>query len=193
MKAADTRLRRVVCWFPTRFFPISFRSTQNTAPAAKTADTVFRSIHDIMSKSKKKKKKKYIASPEEYASAKQSLHDAAQKFNGKLALLMLSIFAVLALLYYVLLAMHIFWVTPVLYTIAATLFVVFFFVNRGFSREPVSREILSTAMTEAEKDAFIENDILRKAIGRKIMVIMTPVLILVLVDMVILFFLPMLK
>ena len=45
-------------------------------------------------------------------------------------------------------------------------------------------------MTEAEKDAFIENDVQRKALGRKIMVIMTPVLLLVLVDMVILFFLP---
>ena len=47
-----------------------------------------------MSKSKKKKKKKYIASPEEYTAAKQSLRDAAKQFNGKLALIMLGIFAV---------------------------------------------------------------------------------------------------
>ena len=146
-----------------------------------------------MSKSKKKKKKKYIASPEEYTAAKQSLRDAAKQFNGKLALIMLGIFAALAAVYYILLAMHVFWVTPSLYTVAATLFLVFFFVNRGFSREPVSREILADTMTEAEKDAFIENDVQRKALGRKIMVIMTPVLLLVLVDMVILFFLPALK
>ena len=79
-----------------------------------------------------------------------------------------------------------------LYTIAATLFLVFFFVNGGFSREPVSREILSDTWSDAQKDAFIENDIKRKAIGRKLMVIMTPVLLLVLVDMVILFILPVL-
>lgn len=146
-----------------------------------------------MSKTKKKKKKHYIATQEEYTAAKQSLRDAAKQFNGRLALLMLGIFAVLALLYYGLLALHIFWVTPILYTIAATLFLVFFFVNRGFSRDPVSREILSDKLTEEEKDAFIENDIRRKALGRKIMVIMTPVLLLVLVDMVLLFFLPVLN
>ena len=146
-----------------------------------------------MSKSKKKKKKQYIASPDEYSAAKQSLRDAAGKFNGKLALVMLGIFAALAAVYYILLAMQVLWVTPVLYTVAATLFPVFFFVNRGFSREPVSREILSDSMTEEEKDAFIENDIRRKALGRKIMVIMTPVLLVVLVDMVILFFLPVLQ
>lgn len=145
-----------------------------------------------MSKTKKKKKKNPIASPEEYAGAKAALRDSVKKFNGRLALLMLGIFAVLALAYYILLAMHIMWATPVLYTVAATLFVVFFFVNGGFSREPVSREILSDTWSDAKKDEFIENDIKRKAIGQKIMVIMTPVLLLVLVDMVILFILPVL-
>ncbi len=146
-----------------------------------------------MSKTKKKKKKNHhIASPEEYANAKSALKDRVKQFNGKLALLMLGIFAVLTLIYYILLAMHVFWVTPVLYTLAATLFVVFFFVNGGFSREPVSREILSDTWSEEKKDAFIENDIKRKAIGRKIMIVMTPVLLLVLVDMVILFLLPIL-
>ena len=146
-----------------------------------------------MSKTKKKKKKHHIASPEEYANAKSALKDRAKQFNGRLALLMLGIFVVFALVYYILLAMHVFWVTPVLYTLAATLFVVFFFVNGGFSREPVSREILSDTWSEEKKDAFIEDDIKRKAIGRKIMIIMTPVLLLVLVDMVILFLLPLLS
>lgn len=146
-----------------------------------------------MSKTKKKKKKHHIASPEEYANAKSALKDRAKQFNGRLALLMLGIFVVLALVYYILLAMHVFWATPVLYTLAATLFVVFFFVNGGFSREPVSREILSDTWSEEKKDAFIEDDIKRKAIGRKIMIIMTPVLLLVLVDMVILFLLPLLS
>ena len=145
-----------------------------------------------MSKSKKKKKKNRIASPEEYANAKAALRDRARSFNTRLALIMLGIFAGLALLYYLLLAMQVLWATPVLYTVAASLFMVFFFVNGGFSREPVSREILSDTMTEAQKDAFIENDIKRKAIGRKIMIVMTPVLLLVLVDMVILFILPLL-
>ena len=146
-----------------------------------------------MSKTKKKKKKHHIASPEEYANAKSALKDRAKQFNGRLALLMLGIFVVLALVYYILLAMHVFWATPVLYTLAATLFLVFFFVNGGFSREPVSREILSNTWSEEKKDAFIEDDIKRKAIGRKIMIIMTPVLLLVLVDMVILFLLPILS
>ena len=146
-----------------------------------------------MSKTKKKKKKHHIASPEEYANAKSALKDRVKQFNGRLALLMLGIFVVLALIYYILLAMHVFWATPVLYTLAATLFLVFFFVNGGFSREPVSREILSDTWSEEKKDAFIEDDIKRKAIGRKIMIIMTPVLLLVLVDMVILFLLPLLS
>ena len=145
-----------------------------------------------MSKTKKKKKH-HIASPEEYANAKSALKARAKQFNGRLALLMLGIFAALALIYYILLAVHVFWATPVLYTIAATLFIVFFFVNGGFSREPVSREILSDTWSDAKKDAFIENDIRRKAIGRKIMIVMTPVLLLVLVDMVILFLLPLLS
>lgn len=146
-----------------------------------------------MSKTKKKKKKSHIASPEEYASAKAALRDRAKQFNGNLAILMLGIFAVLALIYYILLAMHVLWATPVLYTVAATLFIVFFFVNGGFSREPVSREILSDTWSDAKKDEFIENDIRRKAIGRKLMIVMTPVLLLVLVDMVILFILPLLQ
>ena len=120
-----------------------------------------------MSKTKKKKKKHHIASPEEYASAKSALKDRAKQFNGKLALLMLGIFAVLALTYYILLAMQVFWATPVLYTVAATLFIVFFFVNGGFSREPVSREILSDAWSDAKKDAFIENDIKRNEENRE--------------------------
>ena len=146
-----------------------------------------------MSKTKKKKKKSRIATPEEYAGAKAVLAEKAKHFNGKLALIMLGIFAVLALVYYVLLAMHVFWVTPALYTVAATLFLVFFFVNRGFSREPVSREILSPAWSEERKDAFIADDIRRKVLARRIMVVMTPVLFLVLIDMVILFFLPVLN
>ena len=146
-----------------------------------------------MSKTKRKKKKRYIASPDEYNAAKSALRDRAGKFNGKLALLMLGIFAVLALVYYILLQLHVFWCTPVLYTVAATLFLVFFFVNGGFSREPVSREMLSDSWTEERKDAFIENDIRRKAFARKIMIVMTPVLLLVLVDMVGLFILPLIK
>ncbi len=143
-----------------------------------------------MSKTKKKKKKNPIASPEEYAGAKAALRDSVKKFNGRLALLMLGMFAVLALAYYILLAMHVVWATPVLYTVAAVLFVVFFFTNGGFSREPVSREMLSDDWSDVRKDAFIENDIRRKEIGRKLMIVMTPVLLLVLVDMVILFILP---
>lgn len=146
-----------------------------------------------MSKTKKKKKKSRIVTPEEYTTAKTALSDSLKKFNSRLALLMLGIFAVLAIVYYLLLAMHVFLATPILYTIAVTLFLVFFFVNRGFSREPVSREFLSPHWSEERKDAFIVDDIRRKALARKIMIVMTPVLLLVLIDMVILFFLPMLK
>ena len=145
-----------------------------------------------MSKTKKKKKKNPIASPEEYAGAKRALKNQIKQFNGKLALLMLGIFAAIALPYYILLAMQVLWATPVLYTIAATLFLVFFFVNRGFSREPVSREILPDTWSESQKDAFIENDVMRKAVGRKIMIVMTPILLLVMIDMITLFILPVL-
>ena len=143
-----------------------------------------------MSKTKKKKKRYTAASHEEYTAARDAVKAGAAAFNFRLALLMLGIFAALAIVYYVLLSMHIWWASPVLYTLAAVLFMTFFFVNGGFSREVVKREMLSDTWSEDRCDAFIENDRRRKALGRKLMVVMTPVLLLVIADMLILFVLP---
>ena len=143
-----------------------------------------------MSKTKKKKKRYSAASHEEYTAARDAVKAQASAFNYRLALLMLGIFAALAIVYYILLSMQILWASPVLYTLAAVLFLTFFFVNGGFSRECVTREMLPDAWTETRKDAFIEHDRRRKALGRKLMIVMTPVLLLVIADMLILFVLP---
>ena len=142
---------------------------------------------------KKKKKKRQMPSPEEYAAAKAALRDRTKSFNGRLALGMLGAFVLLALAYYILLSMQVLWVTPVLYTLAAVLFIVFFFVNGGFSRETVTRELLPADWSEARIEKFLSDERKRKALARKIMIVMTPVLLVVLADMVILFILPVLK
>lgn len=141
----------------------------------------------------KKKKKKRVYSYEEAADAKQALKDSARRFNWRLALLMLGIFLVLALLYYILLRMRVLWASPVLYSAAAVLFLSFYFVNRGFSREPVQREVLPSDWTDARKDAFIEDDIKRKTFARKLMIPLVPVLLLVLADMLLLFIVPLFR
>ncbi len=147
-----------------------------------------------MSKKKKKKRNLVLPSPEAYnpayADAKAGIKASLRAFNLRLALLMLAIFAVLCTVYFVLIGFHVIWASPVLYTLAAVLFLTFFFVNRGFSREVVSREILPADWTEERKDRFIEDDIIRKNFARKIMIVLVPVFGVVMIDTVILFILP---
>ena len=141
----------------------------------------------------KNRKKKRKFDFEEGLRAKEDVKARMKTFNRRLALTMLGIFLGLGILYYVLLAFYVFWVTPVLYTAAAVLFLTFFFVNRGFSREPVSYDVLPDSWTEEKKREFVEDDIRRKQLARKIMVVMVPVLLLVAVDILYLTVLPVLK
>ena len=144
-----------------------------------------------MSKKIPKKKKRYsAATPEEYNAAKAEVKGALKQFNWRLAGEMLAIFAVLCIVYYLLLQNRVYWASPVLYTAAAVLFLVFFFVNRGFSRDVVPRESLPDDWTEERKTQYIEEDRTRKEFARKIMVVMVPVLLVVAVDMLSLFVLP---
>ena len=145
-----------------------------------------------MSKQKAKKKRR-VYSHEETAEAKKALKESVKQFRWKLALLMLGIFLVLALVYYILLRLQVIWASPVLYSAAAVLFLTFFFVNRGFSREPVAREILPDDWPEARKDSFIEEDIRRKAFARKLMIPLVPVLLLVCADMILLLIVPLFR
>lgn len=138
----------------------------------------------------KKKKKKRNFDFEEGLRAKNAVKEQMKTFRWRLVLVMLGIFAVLTAVYYILLSRFVFWVTPVLYTAAAVLFLTFFFVNRGFSREPVSADVLPENWPEERKQKFVEDDIDRKAFARKIMVVMVPVLLLVAVDILILTVLP---
>lgn len=138
----------------------------------------------------KKKKEKRNFDFEEGLRAKDAVREQMKTFRWRLALLMLCIFLVLTVVYYILLSRFVFWVTPVLYTAAAVLFLTFFFVNRGFSREPVSADVLPENWSEERKQKFVEDDIERKAFARKIMVVMVPVLLLVAVDILILTVLP---
>jgi len=142
---------------------------------------------------KKKRKKKRTYTYDELTSAKSDLKASLRRFNYKLALLLIAIFAVLAVVYYILIAMCVVWAMPVLYTAAAVLFSAFFIINRGFSREPVSREMLPDDWTEEKQDAYIADDTERKALARKLMIPMVPVLLLVGIDILIVMVLPMLR
>ena len=147
-----------------------------------------------MSKTKSKKKKRYsAASQEEYNTAKAELKKSLKRFRWRLALLMLAGFILLSAVYYILLALHVLWATPVLYTTAAVLFILFFIINRGFSRETVLRETLPDAWNEEQKDTFMEKEEIRKAFARKLMIVLVPVLLLVALDMLILIVLPMFR
>ena len=141
----------------------------------------------------KKKRKKKPFDYEAGFQAKDELKQQLKTFRWRLALLMLGIFLGLGILYYVLLSFYFFWVTPVLYTAAAVLFLAFFFVNRGFSKDPVSRDVLPEDWSDEKKDAFIEDDTDRKKLGRKIMIVMVPVLLLVAVDILYLNVFPLIK
>ena len=96
---------------------------------------------------------------------------------------MILIFLVIGLLYYALVSMQVGWVTPALYILAAVLFLVFFFVNRGFSSRLPEREQLPEEWSEEQKDLFLEEEGRRKRIARPIMVVLVPVLLLVAADM----------
>ncbi len=152
-----------------------------------------------MSKNKKKKKRRGIPLPDPaaynpaYPGAKAAVKASLRTFNWRLALLMLAVFAVLCTVYFVLLRFYVFWASPVLYTAAAVLFLTFFFVNRGFSREVVSREMLPTDWSEERKERYIAEDAARKTFARNIMIIAVPVFGVVMADMVILFILPVLS
>ena len=141
-----------------------------------------------MAKKKRRKKKTYTY--DELAYAKADLKASLHRFNYKLALLLAAIFVVLAVIYYILIAMCVVWAMPVLYTSAAVLFSAFFIINRGFSREPVSREMLPDDWTDEKKDAFIADDTERKALARKLMIPLVPVLLLVGIDILIVMVLP---
>ncbi len=150
-----------------------------------------------MSKKKKKKRKLVLPSPEAYnpayAGAKAGVKASLAAFNWKLAGIMLAIFTALCIAYFVLIGLHVFWASPVLYTLAAVLFLTFFFVNRGFSREVVSREMLPADWSEERKDRFVEDDAIRKNFAKKIMIVLVPVFGVVMIDMVILFILPVIR
>ncbi len=149
-----------------------------------------------MSKKKPKKKKRIpvLPSPDTYnpgfSAAAAELKESAKRFKWKLAGIMLAIFAVLCTVYFVLLRLYVFWASPVLYTVAAVLFLAFFFVNRGFSRETPPRDALPDTWSEQQKDKYLENDFVRKTFAKNIMVVLVPVFGVVMVDMVILFVLP---
>ncbi|MCQ2432178.1 MAG: hypothetical protein MJ175_06195 [Clostridia bacterium] len=141
----------------------------------------------------KKRKKRRIYTEEEQEAAKAGLKKSLKTFNFRLAILMAVIFLVLTVGYYYLIWRMVWWASPVLYTAAAVLFLAFFFVNRGFSREPVDRRVLNPEWSEEKKDAFIEDDIMRKAFARKLMIPLVPLLLLVGVDIIVVVLLPMLK
>ncbi len=130
----------------------------------------------------KKKKKKLRYSPEEAAAASAAVKKTWKKFDKRTALVMLLIFTVLCAVYYILIAMCVFWASPVLYTLTAVLFMTFFFINRGLSKDPIPPEALPDTWSDAKKREFVEDDMRRKAIGRKLMIPMVPMLLLVAID-----------
>jgi RNA polymerase sigma-70 factor (ECF subfamily) len=69
---------------------------------------------------------------------------------------MLGIFVLMAGVYTLCLYLRVFWITPLFYLLTAAIFLAFFFINRGFSRTPVSAEMLPPSWSQDKKDAFVE-------------------------------------
>ena len=134
-----------------------------------------------MKKQKQKHSKAYITY-EQGMQAKREVREKLRNFRWLLAVKIGGIFLALAALYYILLAMEIKLVTPILYIGAAVLFLVFFFVNRGLSNTVPTAAQLPDTWSEDKKADYIEEDIARKAVAKKIMFILAPVLLLVAVD-----------
>ena len=127
---------------------------------------------------KKKKKRNQKVRTE-----KKTIFSVLSGPKGKLALLMLGIFLGVGVLYFYLVSRCVLWVSPVLYTLAAVLFLVFFFVNRGFSRDPLTPEQLPADWPQQKKEEFCADDAQRKEAAKKIMIVMVPILLIVAVDM----------
>ena len=142
-------------------------------------------------KNKKRKRRSYTY--EEGLTAKRSVKEKLRILNKKLLLLMVGIFVVLTVTYYILIAHCVIWASPVLYTLAAVLFLTFYFVNRGFTREVIPREALPEDWDEERKNAFIEDDTARKAFAKKLMVPLVPLLFLVGFDILYTVVFPLLK
>lgn len=130
----------------------------------------------------KKNKKKHIYTYKERVAAQSAVTEKAKRFNYRLAFTMVGIFVILAGAYALCLYLRFVWATPVLYLFTAAIFLAFFFVNRGFSRTPISADVLPPTWPEEKKAAFIEDDARRKAFGKKIMVILVPLLLIVAID-----------
>ena len=73
---------------------------------------------------------------------------------------------------------------PIYYFGTGVLFLVFFFVNRGFTRETPLPDQLPEKWDEAKKLDFIESDKRRKRIARKIMLVLVPFLLTIGIDIV---------
>ena len=140
--------------------------------------------------SKKSKKKKHIYTYEERTAAKSAVINQAKKFNFRLAFTMLGIFVIMAGIYALCIHLRVFWITPLFYLLTAAIFLAFFFINRGFSRTPVSAEMLPSSWSQEKKNAFVEDDIKRKAFAKKIMVVLVPMLIIVGIDILITIVIP---
>ena len=137
----------------------------------------------------KKKKKMDIKEKSEVRRSAEAVKDSARKVNWRLALKELAIFLVM---FGVLEACNansekhpVFFYAFYVYYIALILLVaVFIIVNRGFSRDVPTPEQLSDAMTQGEKEEYINK--LKKAHenGKRILVILIPLLFTVLFDFV---------
>ena len=73
---------------------------------------------------------------------------------------------------------------PIYYFGTAALFLAFFFINRGFSRETPLPDQLPQACDEEKKRAYMESDVRRKRLARKLMIILIPFLLTIGIDIV---------
>ena len=77
--------------------------------------------------------------------------------------------------------------------IAAALGIWFVFYNRGFSRRNVTPDMLPDAMTEEEKQAWIEDGRTRFRRSRWVLTVILPIILTFLLDLLYLFFYPMVE
>lgn len=82
----------------------------------------------------------------------------------------------------------------IVYTVlAAVIAIVYMIYNKGFSGKNVTPEMLPHAMSEEEKNAFIEDSKKREAGSRWVLTILFPLILSLALDVMYLFLLPMIK
>ena len=111
----------------------------------------------------------------------------------KHALLLLGNSVLLIGLYFALVALDVWFVTPIYTALAAAFGFAFIIYNRGFAAKNATPDRLPNTMTKQEKLAYIEEGKERLARSRWMLTVILPIILAIAIDLTVLFILPYLQ